>query len=94
MKASTVARVEALSLAHVATACSALIERARRVHDEYRAATEPAERERLRALHVRTAEALLNLLSLLEAEGSPEALVLRAGLDRVLLSAVRNGMNA
>lgn len=92
MKPRAIERIALLGPEHLFVACQALIGRLRLIHERYvregGGASQMAARA-FEAAHVETCEALMNILTVLEAEGlRPEALAdLRGGLDRALASA-------
>lgn len=82
-------RLEAVGPAHLVVACQALINRARLLYQAMQQGTAPAE---ALARYTEIAEALLNLVSVVEAtpKVSPETVRdLREGLERVLAAGKR-----
>jgi hypothetical protein len=80
-------RVMCLDPVHVLVACQALVARLRRLHEA--AAKGVGNRAALEAAHDEACEALMNLLAVLDADGSytTQVAACRAGLERALTSA-------
>lgn len=99
VNARAVDRMVALGPAHLVVASQALIGRLRLIHERFaleRGRLTPAQARALVAAHVEHTEALLNVLSVIEADGAgiPALPRLRAGLERALESARDLGFGA
>lgn len=68
MREAAIRRMERVGPVALVVACDALVARLRRIHRAARDAS--AAPEEIRAAHTENAEALLNLLSVLAADGS------------------------
>lgn len=82
-------RVLCLDPVHVLVACQALVARLRRIHEAV--AKGVGDRANLESAHTEACEALMNLLSVLDADGSyrSQAAACHAGLGCALASARR-----